>query len=282
MTIWWAIMVGIAAANFLAAAYIVCKSLKWNKTEPESAKLFSLLRLCVMVFASVATYRSMFVSSYPDLLVWFDSILNSPFLIRCLATFAEMSAVTIVALPLLKLNNEYDLGGRAKRAGNLFARAPYISIACIFVAQFFAFGGLVTQYQSLFAVEEFLWMLAFLCFVPLVFLGLRQVKAGQITQTNHKTFFRVMALWSVGYLAFQLLFALPFMYIAEIAHDTGRIIPPDALRVAIFDYTMTRDFNAWGGIGFMIWHSFYFAVTIWIYLFGFMAARKNSGGKFLN
>jgi len=281
MSIWWAVMVGVGAANLLAAGYIVCRSLRWNKAEPESVGIFALLRVCVMVFASVAAYRTVFVSSYPDRLVWFDSLLNSPFLIRCLAACAEMSAVTISAVALLKLNGQYGLGGKAKRAGKLFARAPYVSIACIFTAQFFAFGGLLTQYQTLFAIEEFLWMLAFLCFVPLTFLGLRQIKAGQIVQANQKVFFRVMALWCAGYLAFQICYALPFMYIMEIAGDAGRVIPPDALRAAIFDFTVTRDFNAWGGIGFMIWHSVYFAVTIWVYLFGFMAARKDAGGKFL-
>lgn len=274
MSIWWAIMVGVGMVNFLAAGYIVCGSLRWSKAEPESARTFALLRVCVMVFAAVAAYRSIFVSSYPDRLVWFDSLLNSPFLIRCLAACAEMSAVTISAVALLKLDRQYGLGGK-------FAHAPYVSIACIFTAQFFAFGGLLTQYQTLFAIEEFLWTLAFLGFVPLTFRGLRQIKAGQIVQANQKVFFRVMALWCVGYLAFQICYALPFMYIMEIAGDAGRAVPPDALRAAIFDFTMTRDFNAWGGIGFMIWHSVYFAVTIWVYLFGFMAARKNSGGKFL-
>ena len=282
MAIWWAVMAGIGAANCLAALYIVWKSLKWSRAEPESAKIFALLRACVVVFACVAAYRSVFVSSYPDRLVWFDSPLNSPFLIRCLAALAEMSAVTITAVALLRLNSQYDLGGKAKRAGGLFARAPYVSIACIFIAQFFAFGGLITQYQTLFAIEEFLWMTAFLCFVPLTFLGLRQVKAGQIAQGNQKVFLWVMAVWCAGYLAFQIGYALPFMYIAEIVGDAGRVIPPDALRAAIYEYNMTRDFDAWGGIGFMIWHSVYFAVTIWVYLFGFMAARKQSGGKFLD
>jgi len=267
-------MVGVGMANFLAAGYIVCRSLRWSKIEPESARSFALLRVCVVVFAAVAAYRSIFVSSYPDRLVWFDSLLNSPFLIRCLAACAEMSAVTISAVALLKLNRQYGLGGK-------FSRAPYASIACIFAAQFFAFGGLLTQYQTLFAVEEFLWTLAFLGFVPSTFLGLRQINAGQIVQANQKVFFWVMAIWCAGYLAFQICYALPFMYIMEIASDVGRAIPPDALRAAIFNFTVARDFNAWGGIGFMIWHSVYFAVTIWVYLFGFMAARKDSGGKFL-
>jgi len=284
MSIWWAVMAAVGAANFLAAGYIVCKSLQWNKAEPESKKTFALLRACVMVFVSVAAYRSVFVSSYPDRLVWFDSILNSPFLIRCLATFAELSAVTTVAVVLMKLNREYDLGGKTKHkgAGKFYARAPIVSIVCIFTAQFFAFGGLITQYLSLFAVEESLWALAFLCFVPLVLLGLRRIKSGQITQSNQKLFFRVLALWCGGYLAFQIFYALPFMYFLELAGDAGKMVPPGALHAAIFDYTVTRGFHDWGGIGFMIWHSVYFSVTAWVYLFGFMAARKNSGGKFLN
>jgi len=277
MTIWWAIMVGIGFVNLIAAVYIVCKSKRWDKAEPESAKLFRLLRICVVVFAAVAAYRTIFVSSYPDRMVWFDTILNSPFLIRCLATFAEMSAVTLAGVSLLMLNKQYGLA----KEKSVYARAPYVSIACIFAAQFFAFAGLVTQYNTLFGIEEFLWMFAFLSFVPLVILGLKQIKAGKITQFNQTFFFWMMALWSVGYLAFQILYALPFMYFGKMFADAAVLIPPDAWRVAIFDYTVQRGFAEWGGVGFMIWHSVYFAVTIWVYLFGFMAARKRSEGKFL-
>jgi len=262
-------MVAVGMANFLAAAFIVCKSLKWSKTEPESKKTFSLLRACVVVFAAVAAYRTVFVSSYPDRMVWFDSMWNSPFLIRCLAACAEMSAVTIVAVTLLRLNRQYEISGR-----KLFSKAPIISMICIFAAQFFAFGGLVTQYTTLFGIEEFLWMFAFLCFVPLVFLGLRKIKTGGIAQGRQKLFFRVMAVWLVGYLAFQIFYALPFMYFFEMAGDIGKAVPPGALRAAIFDFTVQRGFHEWGGIGFMIWHSAYFAVTTWVYLFAFMAARK--------
>jgi len=284
MTIWWAAMVAIGAVNFLAAGYIVCKSLKWNKAEPESAKIFSLLRVCVMVFVSVAMYRTVFVSSYPDRMVWFDSMFNSPFVIRCLATFAELSAVTIVAAALRKLHKEYDLAGTMKRkkTGALFARAPLISVACIFTAQFFAFTGLITQYVWPFAIEELLWAVAFICFVPLVLLGLGQIKSGGITKKNQTVFLRIMALWCVGYLAFQIFYALPFMYFLEIARDMGKAVPADALRTAIFGYTVKRGFQDWGGIGFIIWHSAYFSITTWIYLLAFMAARERSGGKFLN
>jgi hypothetical protein len=237
-----------------------------------------------MIFVSVAMYRSIFVSSYPGRLVWFDTILNSPFLIRCLAAFAELSAVTAVTTVLLKLDKEYYLGASMenKKAGKLFARAPFISAACIFTAQFFAFSGLITQYISLFAVEESLWTLAFLSFVPLVFLGLRQIKSGKITQKNHKLFFRIMAVWCMGYFDFQFFYALPFMYFPEIASDAGKIVPPGALRAAIHDYTVTRGFKDWGGIGFIIWHSVYFSATAWLYLLGFMASRKDSSGKFIN
>ena len=75
-----------------------------------------------------------------------------------------------------------------------------------------------------------------------------------------------MAVWCAGYLLFQLGYALPFMYWANVGQDIGQAIPPNALRHAIFGYTVTRDLNTWGGLGFFIWQTGYFSLCSWMVL----------------
>ena len=269
--IWWTIMVCISAVNLILAWLMFAKSMKMNQAEPENSRYFLLLRIMGVVFVSVAMYRSIFVSSYPDRLTWFDTIFNSPFVVRCLATFAELAFIGMISAVLLKLCKDIGLKDSNVKFKSLLIKTPYIAIGCIFIAQPLAFLGLTTQYTTLFAIEEAFWALAFISITPLVFYALKRdgIKAG------YKLFLTVMAVWCTGYLIFQCFFALPFMYFTDMAQDIGRVIPQNSLRTAIFDYNVTRDFDTWGGIGFIIWHSGYFSLCSWMSLLFMSAPRKH-------
>lgn len=272
---WWITMVAIAAVNWLIAGLLFSRSVKWGLCEPDNAKYFLVLHILGIIFASVAFYRSIFVSSYPNRLAWFDTIFNSPLIIRSLALFAELSFIGMIAIILLKLNREVtldDSGKGSKQIYSMLAKTPYVAVGCIFLAQFFAFGGLITQYLILFAIEETLWALAFLSIAPLIAVRLKQMKKRKIIEKSYKIFLVIMAIWCVGYLAFQC-YMLPFVHYADISQDIGRIIPKDAFRQAIFNFTATRDFESWGGLGFFIWHSGYFSICVWMVLF-FMSAPR--------
>ena len=268
MNTWWTVMVVIGAANWIAALYILSRSFSWKRPEPEDGKYINILRVCGIIFTTVALYRSIFVSSYPDRLAWFDSLLNSPFLIRSFAMLAELSFILIIATILVKVS------GKLGMTGSVLSKGPYIAAGCIFVAQFFAFGGLITQSQTLFAVEESLWALTFISIFPLVITGLRKAYKGADIGKMYKGFLIIMTIWCSGYLAFQLFYALPFIYIAGIAQDAGLVVPADALKQAIWNYRATRDFNEWGGIGFFIWHSGYFSLCSWMVLYFMAVPRK--------
>jgi hypothetical protein len=160
-------MAAIGTVNWLAAIYLFYRSFAWSKQASEYAKYISILRVCGLIFASVALYRSVFVSSYPNRLAWFDTVFNSPFIVRSLATFAEMSFIGLIAIVLLRLNNDLKLTDNS---------------------------------------------------------------------VLRKT--------------------------------------PDALRAAIYDIEVTRDFDRWGGVGFFIWHSGYFSICVWMSLFFMTAPRR--------
>jgi hypothetical protein len=168
---------------------------------------------------------------------------------------------------------DMTLGSGIKGRPTVLTKLPFVAVGCIFVAQFFAFAGLITQYRTPFAIEEALWALAFLSITPLVIMGLKKQND---TAKGFKTFLIIMAVWCGGYLAFQCFYALPFMYFANLAQDAGKIVSGDALKQAISAYTVTRDFNTWGGFGFIIWHSGYFSLCSWMTLFFMSAPRKKS------
>ena len=162
-----------------------------------------------------------------------------------------------------------DLSRSNKQLHILLANTPYLAVGCIFAAQLFAFSGLITQHITFFAIEETLWMFAFLGITPLVFYAVRQKEK----TAGYRLFLIVMMVWCIGYLSFQCFYALPFMYYSELLQDFGKVIPADALRAAIFDYTVTRDFHTWGGVGFIIWHSGYFSLCSWLALLYMSAPR---------
>lgn len=272
---WWIVMVTVGALNLIVALFLFFRSFQWSQREPHQAKYFGALRILGLIFVTVAFYRCIFVSSYPDRLAWFDTIWNSPFIIRSLAFFAELSFISMIAVILLKLNKEialHDNGAKHKRLHSMLTKSPFVAVGCIFLAQFFAFAGLITQYLRWFAIEESLWTIAFLSILPLILVRLAQMKKHNIEAKSYRIFLILMAVWCIGYSAFQC-YMLPFSYFANLSQDAGKIIPPDALRQAILGFTATHDYKTWGGLGFFIWHSGYFTICAWMALF-FMSAPR--------
>ena len=259
-------MVNINTLCLIAAAALFARSQSKGRSHPEYAKYFRLLRVCGVVFVFVALYRSVFVSSYPGRLAWFNIILNSPFVVRCFACFAEMSFIGMIAAILTKLNRELSPAPTDRR-GVLLSKTPLVAVAFIFIAQFFAFGGLITQRSVLFAIEEALWAAAFISIAPLVLAGFLKTRKKQPdVSLSCRLFFAVMAVWCFGYIAFQCFYALPFLYLPGLSADAGVVVPPDALHRAIHGYTATRDFDAFGGVGFFVWHTGYFTLCVWMSL----------------
>lgn len=281
MGIWWGIMVAVAAINFAAAVFLFVRAIRRGKTDGADKKYITLLGVLGLIFVTVALYRSVFVSSYPDRLAWFDTLFNSPLVVRCLALFAELSFIGMVSIVSTRLAADLGLKddvSNAKLGNFLFKGLPVAAFCCIALAQFFAFGGLITQYLTLFAIEETLWALAFLSVVPLVIFGIRKIRRDKTVAKNIKAFFIIMAVWCAGYLAFQS-YALPFMYYSQLAQDAGRVVPPDAFLQAITGFTVTHDYETWGGAGFFIWHSGYFSVCAWMALFFMTAPKKLKAGN---
>jgi hypothetical protein len=84
----------------------------------------------------------------------------------------------------------------------------------------------------------------------------------------------VVAIFTIGYSLFELGFNLPVIYwpnaIAQLQMPNPD--PPfrfglQAILDALFIVHQTRDLSAWGGMGFVVWHTGYFSVCVWMVLF---------------
>jgi hypothetical protein len=203
---WWTVIVIINAINLLVCAILYKRSL--NPKGEGDTIYRKRMRIMGLIFTLVAAYRAVFVSRYFTQMAWFDSIANSSLLIRIFAIAAELSFSGLIAFEMLKVNRDLPDAGRINKS-------PYILIASIFLAQFFATGGLIIKSKLLFAIEETLWTFGFLSVLPLALMQVRRVYGIKDKGINKGLrMFRmstvVVAAWCVFYCSYGLFYHLPF------------------------------------------------------------------------
>jgi hypothetical protein len=232
--------------------------------------------------------NSIFVFSYLRQLAWFNSVLNSSLLIRCLAIFAELSFAGLIATSLLRMNEDIPelIDPKDKLSAFLQTKTPLIFFACIFIANFFATNATITKIDLLFAVEETFWGIGFVSLIPMLIISLRKLFAhrNMATWANLRpirVMLIVVTLYCIGYSLFEFGFGLPFLYwpsaIAQLQMpnpDPAFRFGFQAVRDALLIVHVTKDLSAWGGIGFIIWDMAYFSLCVWIVLFLMTGPRR--------
>ena len=259
VVVWKISLIILNALCFILALILYISSKKRDRVQPEEIHFTRLVRILGLVFVSVALYRSVFIARYDGRLAWYNTVFNSPFIIRCLACFAEISFIGMIAAILLRQNKTLHLITKER---SFLSITPYISFGCITFAQFFAFSTLIFQFPVFLFLEELLWGIAFLLITPLVFIGLRALKTSTIMSKSSKAFFIIMTLWCVGYALYQWAYALPFNYFPKGGGEVTHIVPPDALKQAIVNFNVTKDINRYGGFGFVSWFTGYFSICV--------------------
>ncbi len=233
------------------------------------------MRLMGLVFALVALYRAVFVSRYLTQMAWFDTLANSSLIIRSFAVFAELSFSGLIAFAMLRFN--HDLAFRPARRhgllGSFLRLSPYALIVCIFSAQFFATTGLITKSRLAFAIEETLWFVGFLAIIPLAFLQFRHVYKQDSTAELSllRSFAPVNLGWCVIYCTYGAVFHLPYEYWGAAFEQLHTGIPAiktgwSAVIDALIIVNPSRNYRDWG-FAFLLWHSAYFSVCVWLALF---------------
>jgi hypothetical protein len=269
---WWTVMVLVNSCNLVLCALLYRRSR--NAVDGHTAYMRAM-RLMGLVFALVAVYRAVFVSRYLTQMAWFDTLANSSLIIRSFAVFAELSFSGLVAFAMLRFNR--DLSFRpAWRYGQLesFLRlSPYILIVCIFSAQFFATTGLITKSRLAFAIEETLWFVGFLAITPLAILQFRHVRKQQLTSelSMLRSFAFINLGWCVIYCTYGAVFHLPFEYWSAAFEQLRTGVPAiktgwGAVSDALLIINPSVKYGDWG-FAFLLWHSAYFSICVWLALF---------------
>lgn len=275
---WWIIMVAINAVNLGAAVLIYRRSL--DPRDGSDAVYRQRMRIMGLIFTLVGAYRAVFVSRYFTQMAWFDTLLNSSFLIRTFAMAAELSFAGLFALAMIRvyaeLPTEHNKSNRFKTF--LTIQSPYFLIACIFFAQFFAFGGLIMKSKTLFAIEESLWSLGFVSILPLAFMQwqrLRSVRDESLKMLKGST--RLILVWCVIYCCYGLFYHLPLENWPSAFQQMDTGLPAiktgwTAIRDSFVIVHESKAYSDWG-FGFLLWHSAYFSICVWIALYLMRAPR---------
>jgi len=280
---WWTVMVIINAVNLVVCALVYKRSL--IPKNGIDSKYRKRMRTMGLIFTLVGAYRAVFVSRYGPQLAWFDSIANSSLLIRFFAVMAELSFSGLIALAMLQFNTYLPPSKdthTTKFKAFITKKSPYLLIICIFLAQFFATSGLITKSKTLFAIEETLWSIGFLAVLPLAVLQFHRVfsidegkNLERVRMLKKSTV--IITAWCVFYCCYGIFYHLPFESWASAITQLETDIPEiktglNAIRDAFLIVHESKNFSDWG-FGFLIWHSAYFSICVWISIFLMQAPR---------
>jgi hypothetical protein len=279
---WWTIMVTVNVINLA----LCVRFFRQSASAPDGQTVYlRRMRVLGLIFTLVALYRAVFVSRYLYQYAWFDTIANSSLLIRTFAWAAELSFAALFALAMLRFSADIPSDKRNHSNSWYERRAPYILFFCIFTAQFFATGGLITKSRLLFAIEETLWSVGFLCILPVAVMQFYRsfVKKQTLLSPRYsmlRTFSAVNLSWCVIYCSYGLVYHLPTEYWATAFSQIETGIPPiktgiSAVADAFTIVNVSHNYDDWG-FGFVLWHSAYFSVCVWLVLF-LMRGPRDTG-----
>jgi len=284
---WWTIMIIINIINVIVCVIFYRNSCQQEKLSKEQSECIGFtdidsryrkwMRNMGLIFTLVGAYRAIFVSRYLTQMAWFDSIANSSLIIRTLAIAAELSFAGLIAFAMLRVNAELPAVKYKSKLWTFMAtKSPYLLCLCIFLAQFFATGGLITKNITLFAIEETLWTLGFLAILPLSIIQIRSVsKLKHPIDTEQMKlmgrFVKLNVSWCIIYCCYGLFYHLPFENWPSAIEQIKTGIPAiksgfDAISDAFFIVNESKNYSDWG-FGFLLWHSAYFTICVWISIF---------------
>jgi len=275
-------MVSINIVNSVICVVIYKRSL--SQKDEKNLTYRKRMRIMGVIFTLVALYRSIFVSKYSSQLAWFNSIANSSLLIRSIATVAELSFSGLIALAMLQFNKylpSTDDSRNNKFKSFVTTKSPYILVASIFVAQFFDTSCVITKFELLGAISETFWSIGFLAILPLAIMQVHlafSIKDKAVIERLRKVRDAtiIIAAWCVIYCIYGLFFHLPGLWTSAINQLETGVPPiktgPSAVRDAFMIVHVTREYSDWG-FNFLLWHSAYFTLLVWISLFLMQAPR---------
>ena len=123
-----------------------------NKNIMDKSKL--LILILVFIFVIVCAVRSIWPRTDSYKLCYYNNLISIPTVGRTLATFAEMSFVTLIVIITNTILNDSSNGSKMF---SILKKYNYLLIPMIFCAQIFCWFGVITVRPILNAIEESLW-----------------------------------------------------------------------------------------------------------------------------
>jgi hypothetical protein len=204
------------------------------------------------VFVFGCAFRSWLPRADVQRICLYDSWLSSVLVGRSVATLAELSLMTQLALHLHRLASRYDV-----RSATALSQ---LIVPLIFVAEICSWYATLTKNYLGNACEESLWAtsagLAIVCY------ALVRWQRSDLRQRRELT---VMVIAGAGYLTFMLLVDIPMYVHRWQADEVARqvyLAPLDGLRDLAHTWVITRRFEDWRSE--MPWMGLYFSIAVWI------------------
>lgn len=228
---------------------------------PDLAGAEASVLIPARILFAVSAFRCLFPVRYTDNIVFHNSILSSIFLTRALATFSEISLISLHAIVIRTLNSA--------QAGWVDVLA-WLMVVQVVVSQVFVWGAILAQRLEFYFYEELGWAFIFAANTAAsVFLYTR---AGGFE--GREVLLQLNLLFGVVYLPWQ------FFHLKSIRENArkkaGQSEPPakvswgtlkKGLRQSIAVKNPTSAAAAWGGLIGVSWMAAYWATLIpaWVY-----------------
>src|SRR5262249_223125 len=144
----------------------------------------------------------------------------------------------------------------------------------------------ITKVNLLFALEETFWGIGFLSIIPMLVISIRKLWRYRNTRAwaslrQFRILLIVVTIFAVGYVLFEGGFNLPTVYWPQAIAELQMLNPDpafrfgsQAIRDAFLIVHQTQDLSAWGGMGFVVWHTGYFSICVWMVLFLMTGPRR--------
>jgi hypothetical protein len=245
--LWWGTLSSVAVINIV----LWYRAARPDATAPDAA-WWKRQRALSTVFVFGCAFRSWLPRADVQRICLYDSWLSSVLVGRSVATLAELSLMTQLALHLHRLASRYDV-----RSATALSQ---LIVPLIFVAEICSWYATLTKNYLGNACEESLWAtsagLAIVCY------ALVRWQRSDLRQRRELT---VMVIAGAGYLTFMLLVDIPMYVHRWQADEVARqvyLAPLDGLRDLAHTWVITRRFEDWRSE--MPWMGLYFSIAVWI------------------
>ena len=233
---WWSFLIVVSIFNISFISYYYFTHSLNNKQ--------TFVFILAFIFAIVCAIRTISPTKYTEKTCFFKTKLLTPFIIRTLATIAELSYIILCIFVFFHIIEVIHLYSN-KKLGHI---KPYIYavIPIIILAEVFSWSGSITEYQPWNISEEIMWLIATLIFIGLslyILSTIKNIKSPKIKSVYN--FFTITIPIATVFAGFLAIIDIP-MYIKKWKKDKKLEIKPikiETIKDFVLDFKEKHKLN---------------------------------------